>query len=170
MKGQYAHRARHVYAPLKANFMSLDCHESTNSQPRRSLAAALVRLRCPRCREGRLFRGTFRMNDPCPVCGLVFEREPGYFLGALYVSYGLAVACLLPVFFFLWWLLPDAPVLVLPLLSLVLYLPLIPPVVRYSRTIWLYLDRWSSPGEFSSPQAWTDWKAHQPADCKSIES
>ena len=25
------------------------------------------------------------------MCGLKFEREPGYFLGALYISYGLGV-------------------------------------------------------------------------------
>lgn len=27
------------------------------------------------------------MFDNCPVCGLKFEREQGYFLGAMYVSY-----------------------------------------------------------------------------------
>ena len=35
------------------------------------------------------------MNQRCPVCQLLFEREPGYFLGAMYISYGMATACLL---------------------------------------------------------------------------
>ena len=31
------------------------------------------------------------MHERCPVCDLKFEREAGYFLGAMYVSYGLAL-------------------------------------------------------------------------------
>jgi uncharacterized protein (DUF983 family) len=53
---------------------------------------AVVRMRCPRCRRGRMFKGLLQMNDPCPVCGLIFEREEGYFLGAMYVSYVLGCA------------------------------------------------------------------------------
>ena len=37
--------------------------------------------RCPRCGEGMLFRGWFRMRSQCDWCGLVYEREPGFFLG-----------------------------------------------------------------------------------------
>src|SRR5262245_38918403 len=48
---------------------------------------AILAQRCPRCLTGRVFRGTFAMNDPCPVCGQIFQREEGYFLGAMYVSY-----------------------------------------------------------------------------------
>ena len=55
---------------------------------------AILRQRCPRCRRGRMFRGRLTMNDPCPVCGLVFQREEGYFLGAMYVSYALSAATL----------------------------------------------------------------------------
>ena len=32
------------------------------------------------------------MNEDCPGCGLDFDRgEPGYFTGAMYVSYALAI-------------------------------------------------------------------------------
>ncbi len=34
------------------------------------------------------------MHDECPSCGLRFNREPGYFLGAMYVSYGLALVAI----------------------------------------------------------------------------
>src|SRR5262245_56913727 len=52
---------------------------------------AILAQRCPRCCEGRLFRGLFAMHRCCPVCGLRFEREQGYFVGAMYVSYPLSV-------------------------------------------------------------------------------
>ena len=31
------------------------------------------------------------MVPRCPVCGLTFERETGYFIGAIYINYGLTV-------------------------------------------------------------------------------
>ena len=57
---------------------------------------AAVRQRCPRCRQGPIFGGLIRTNEYCPQCGLRFEREQGYFLGAMYFSYALATGVLLP--------------------------------------------------------------------------
>lgn len=48
-----------------------------------------LRLRCPRCGEGKLFSGWFKMNDCCTKCGLDFRREPGFYLGSIYFNYGL---------------------------------------------------------------------------------
>jgi uncharacterized protein (DUF983 family) len=50
-----------------------------------------VRLRCPRCGEGRLFRGLFRMHDACSGCGASFRREQGFYLGSIYINYGATV-------------------------------------------------------------------------------
>ena len=36
-----------------------------------------------------MFAGLFRMHDACASCGLKFEREPGYYLGSIYVNYGI---------------------------------------------------------------------------------
>jgi len=47
-----------------------------------------LRLRCPRCGEGRLFAGWFRMESRCVRCGLDFRREPGFYLGSIYINYG----------------------------------------------------------------------------------
>ena len=55
---------------------------------------AILALRCPRCLKGRVWRQFVAMNPTCPECGLVFERESGYFAGAMVVSYGLAVPIL----------------------------------------------------------------------------
>ncbi|HEY6565704.1 MAG TPA: DUF983 domain-containing protein, partial [Pirellulaceae bacterium] len=48
-----------------------------------------IRLLCPRCGQGRLFDGLFRMAKRCGSCGFELEREPGFYLGAIYFNYGL---------------------------------------------------------------------------------
>ena len=50
-----------------------------------------LRLRCPRCHDGKLFVGLLRMSDHCPACGLKLEPEPGFYLGSIYVNYALTV-------------------------------------------------------------------------------
>jgi uncharacterized protein (DUF983 family) len=50
-----------------------------------------LRLRCPWCGVGEMFRGLLTTNERCSGCGLKFEREPGYFLGSIYLNYGVAV-------------------------------------------------------------------------------
>jgi uncharacterized protein (DUF983 family) len=110
----------------------------------------ILRQRCPRCREGRVFRGSLTMNDPCPVCGLIFQREEGYFLGAMYFSYLLSSALITAFFFAASALLPDWSGFVVAGLAVVLYLPFIPAVFRYSRLLWIYLDRG---GDYSDANA-----------------
>src|SRR5262245_22529666 len=126
---------------------------------------AIVRQRCPRCRTGRMFRGRFTMNDPCPVCNLVFQREEGYFLGAMYASYFLAVAIQIPAFFVFSLLLPEWDSMLVALLVLVLYLPLVPAVFRYARVLWIYLDRAVSPGE-QAAGAYEKFRLQQIAETK----
>lgn len=111
---------------------------------------ALLTQRCPRCREGRIFKGPFAMNDPCPVCGLFFQRDEGYFLGAMYFSYLLGVLILVPIFFTLSYLLPEWNGSLVALLSLVPYPPLIPWVFRFSRVLWIYFDRGTDSGNVSA--------------------
>ncbi len=58
-------------------------------------------LKCPRCGQGKLFDGLFRMRRECPLCRLVFEREQGFFVGAIYVNYVATVLIAMPGFFLL---------------------------------------------------------------------
>lgn len=111
---------------------------------------AIIRQRCPRCRRGRIFRGAFAMNDPCPECGLIFQREEGYFLGAMYVSYLLSSALILTFYFLVRWLVPEANGFVLTGTAMALYLPFVPAVFRYSRVIWIYFERGGCPGDVSA--------------------
>jgi len=59
---------------------------------------AFVHAKCPRCRKGDIFLGNayaFRIqktNEYCPFCNLRFEREPGFFYVAMFVSYAMSVA------------------------------------------------------------------------------
>jgi uncharacterized protein (DUF983 family) len=50
-----------------------------------------LRLRCPRCGTGRLFRGLFHMHGACSACGASFRREQGFYLGSIYINYGATV-------------------------------------------------------------------------------
>lgn len=55
---------------------------------------------CPNCGGRALFKpGTlFELNIGCPDCGLKFEKDDGFYLGAMSLNYGVTlVACLVPV-------------------------------------------------------------------------
>lgn len=44
--------------------------------------------------EGTLFSTKFmKMNEKCFCCGQSFMPEPGYYFGAMFVSYGLNAGC-----------------------------------------------------------------------------
>jgi uncharacterized protein (DUF983 family) len=98
-----------------------------------------VRLRCPRCGEGRLFTTWFRMPVACTFCGLRFERAQGYFVGAIYVNYGITVLIAMVGYFALWTTtrISTAGQLTLWVPFVVLF-----PVwfFRYSRSVWLALE------------------------------
>jgi uncharacterized protein (DUF983 family) len=71
-----------------------------------SALKAILHQLCPRCRAGTIFRKSVflfpAMRERCPVCDLKFEREEGYFLGAMYIGYALALA-MIAVFGVLLW-------------------------------------------------------------------
>jgi uncharacterized protein (DUF983 family) len=117
--------------------------------PVMSALSAILHEICPRCRRGRifrrsLFRGWLSMNEHCPVCGLKFEREQGYFLGAMYVSFGLSIlpVCLLVL---LIWAITRWPLDRVVICTFFVYLPAVPLVVRFSRVVWIHIDRHFDP-------------------------
>lgn len=112
----------------------------------------VLQAKCPRCRIGKVFSGPAyglkmqKMNLNCPHCNLKYEREPGYFYVAMFVSYAMSVAEMITIAV-------AAYILGLPLNfeHLWYYLSIIFAVVillapfnyRYSRMILLY---WLTPG------------------------
>jgi hypothetical protein len=85
------------------------------------------------------------MNERCPECGLRFEREQGYFLGAMYFSYALSIPILGMLILAGHLLLPDWQIEIVIGLSAVAYIPFMAPVFRYSRVLWIYFERWANP-------------------------
>lgn len=83
------------------------------------------------------------MNENCPECGLEFQREPGYFTGAMYVSYALFAFPATALYFM--WLIQGWPMKYLLLCAFLISLPLVPFVLRMSRAIWIYVDRTFDP-------------------------
>jgi hypothetical protein len=80
------------------------------------------------------------MCERCSICDLKFEREPGYFLGAMYISYVLGVSIMAPIAALLcfltgWWI---SKVIIW---AAVLFLPLAPTITLFARVLWIYLDQ-----------------------------
>jgi uncharacterized protein (DUF983 family) len=100
----------------------------------------IVSLKCPVCREGVVFRGPYSMNETCPKCSIRFERENGYFMGAMWIAYALGVFSIIPtVIVLVQYYEAEMPVVIgIPILQLILLQPFI---YVYSRMIWLYIDR-----------------------------
>ena len=66
--------------------------------PEKSVFQAILEARCPQCRSGKMFKHSLskvsrfsEMHTHCPQCGLRFEVEPGFFIGAMYVSYAMSL-------------------------------------------------------------------------------
>jgi uncharacterized protein (DUF983 family) len=109
----------------------------------------ILRQRCPRCRLGSIFRysifrGFPRMNERCPVCNLKFDREPGYFLGAMYISYGLGIVFVTLVAALLWWL-TGWWITKDTIWAVILFLPLAPTITLFARVLWIYFDQTVDP-------------------------
>lgn len=109
----------------------------------------ILSQRCPRCRMGgifrhSIFRGFPKMFECCPVCDLRFEREPGYFLGAMYISFGLGMGIIV-VAGVLLWMVTGWGFTKDTIGAVLLFLPLAPASTLFSRVLWIYLDQTFDP-------------------------
>jgi len=117
-----------------------------------------LRLRCPACGQGPIFRGYFAMNDRCGVCGRRFNRAPGYLLGSIYINYGVTALLVVIAYFSLYFTdaLRGTPLLVLLTAFSVLF-PLW--FFRYARALWIAFD-----------ERWDPWPNEEEAREKASES
>jgi len=114
-----------------------------------STLSSIFHQRCPRCRQGGIFRGSIfrgfpKMQERCPVCDLKFAREAGYFIGAMYISYGMALLTITLIAALLWavtgwWITKDV------IWAVVLFLPFAPTITLLARVLWIYLDQTLDP-------------------------
>src|SRR5512142_481827 len=105
-----------------------------------------LRLKCPRCGAGSLYERPFRMRSTCLHCDLRFEREQGYFVGAIYINYAATVLIAIPGFFIL-----DAWTSLTVHQQLALWIPftIVFPLAffHHSRSLWLVLDHLLNPAQ-----------------------
>lgn len=99
---------------------------------------AILELRCPHCMEGQVFSGFLKMNENCPVCGIEYEREHGFFMMSIFIGYILGFIAVVP--FMVALFLMNAQVYAYFVVSAVLLIPLSPFIFRYSRILWLHID------------------------------
>jgi uncharacterized protein (DUF983 family) len=60
-----------------------------------------LRRKCPVCGRGDIFETHFGMNRSCPICHVIFWKDPGESLGAMYVDYAVATIAFLIAWFIL---------------------------------------------------------------------
>lgn len=113
----------------------------------REMFTALTRfagLRCPSCGGSLIFRAPFKVRHQCPSCGTLFEREEGYFVGALsinvvtteFVILAVYLLCLLTVGF-------AEELIVTILLPAAVVFPVL--FYHHSWSLWLSFDHFIEP-------------------------
>lgn len=110
----------------------------------KNLVTALLKGKCPRCRQGDMFAypatnlSKFnKMHEACPRCGVRLQPEPGFYQGAMYVAYGFTVIVTIIVTIILY-LLGDYSEWVYIGAIIGIMILLVPWNYRYSRIIYLY--------------------------------
>lgn len=101
------------------------------------------------------------MNELCPVCGRRFEREPGYFTGAMYASYGLGFLMVAPVWIAM--LVSGASVGAIIAVAVAILAISGPLIFRYSRVLWMHFDVYfNGPGDEHPPPVSTGQDQSRP--------
>lgn len=78
------------------------------------------------------------MNERCANCNYKFEKETGFFFGAMFVSYAIAAAIMIAFMVVGWYLLDMTP---LKVFGVIVILVILSSTwnFRLSRTIWIYM-------------------------------
>src|SRR5215216_180027 len=111
--------------------------------------ASVLSCRCPRCRQGKLFKNSvsiglkknMAMNERCPICGQITDIEVGFYYGTGYVSYVIALL-ISGICFVVWWILigfsfSDNRFLYWIITNALLLVVLQPWLMRLSRSLWI---------------------------------
>ena len=114
----------------------------------------MFQCKCPKCKEGDLFinppllyKKFGKMPVLCPVCGHRFEREPGFFFGAMYISYGLSIGVIAACSVALYYLGGNPSAVTYLTTSLLVLTLLFALIFQHSRSIYLYLIAGLESGE-----------------------
>ncbi len=105
-----------------------------------------LNCQCPNCKKGKIFKNKGnilllnipKMNDRCLECNYKFERETGFFFGAMFVSYALAAAQMIASLVVFWYFIDLSPLRVFAIIAIIAFL-LSTVNFKLSRSIWIYL-------------------------------
>jgi len=106
----------------------------------------ILKQRCPRCEQGQAFetKGNVftlqmpKMHETCPHCKDRFSVEPGFFIGAAYVSYAFTVLEMFTLLFLNMLLFNLSPNQIMLVITIVV-VSLVMVNFKYSRIVWMYL-------------------------------
>lgn len=112
---------------------------------RTSKLYSIIKVKCPRCHDGNMFPPKTlysfsrfaKMYKNCPCCGQNFEPEPGFYFGAMFISYAFSAAIFLTVWLILISLVDDVSAGMFISTVLIVVLLLLPIIFRLSRAIWI---------------------------------
>ncbi len=117
--------------------------------------ASVFKKKCPRCRRGNLFLSPFKLTDPiampeqCEICGQKTMPDPGFYYGAMFISYIVTGFLYLGLAFVLHYLLDlSLPITfsIIILFTVVTYFQ----TLRLSRSLWIHLMVKYDPNSFNS--------------------
>jgi len=104
---------------------------------------SILKRKCPACQNGDFFvskpydlKNIGKIHDACPNCGESFSKEPGFYYGAMYVSYGLGVAMFVAVFVLTYLFYPNPSTTVYVIMIAIAMLLLGPFLYELSKIIW----------------------------------
>lgn len=110
-----------------------------------NILQSILNYRCPRCRSSKLFKEPFSITNPlnmhqhCAVCKQNFEPEPGFYFGAMFISYGLsALLFLIPSLILVLgfdWSANRAMLIVFILAGMSFF-----KILRLSRSVWIHIN------------------------------
>jgi uncharacterized protein (DUF983 family) len=104
---------------------------------------SIATMTCPQCQESHMmvanpyrFSTMGEVKNKCEVCGLDFKPEPGFYYGAMYVSYGLGVAIFVTIWASCNWFFENVGVWTQISLVLIALIGLGPYLYALSKVIW----------------------------------
>jgi len=100
-------------------------------------------MKCPQCQEGEFFishpynlRKVGDLHKECSHCHLKYEKEPGFFYGAMYVSYALGVALFVTLWVSFKLFFPSTPLNWQIAIIITLFILVAPYFYALSKIIW----------------------------------
>ena len=107
---------------------------------------SILKRKCPVCQEGDFFvsrtydlKSSGKIHEKCPNCAEVYSKEPGFYQGAMYVSYGIGVTMFIAVFLLTYLVLSSPSTLTYVIIMSITMVVLAPYLYELSKIIWANL-------------------------------